>query len=141
MASFARAGSATAFWDGTSTFNQSTNPGGGVTVSAGGTSKKVIMARGAEQVTLFVTVSAATTVSLEAAHHGALTAEGNEPDASSPPADAAFGTVYYINTPCSITFASAGTVAMIIPDFEPAWVRLRSSAVATITAGFELTGD
>jgi hypothetical protein len=108
-------------------------------VAPGGTSTAVALPRGVEQVLVNITVNAATTVSLEVAHHGALTAEGNEPDQSTPPAT--FYQLYYIDTAVQIVFASAGSAAILVPDFEPAWIRLRSSGAATITAGFEVTGD
>src|SRR4051794_26328921 len=108
-------GSPTGFWDGTTVFNQSTNPGGGSTVSAGGTSKPANIGRGDDQMVIYVAVSAATTISLQVAHHGAATAEGGEPDASTPPTT--WHTLYYINsaTPVQIVAAAAGNFAIEIP--------------------------
>lgn len=108
-------------------------------VGINGVSTAAILPRGSEQIAIYVTVSAATTISVEVAHHGNLTADGQEPDQSSPPAN--FFQLYYIDSPVQIVFASAGSAAIIIPDFEPEWVRLRSSAAATITAGYEITGE
>jgi hypothetical protein len=123
-----RAGSPTAFWN-------------NAAVGVNGASSAILMARDFQQISIYVTSSAATTITVEAAHHGALTPEGNEPDASTPPAT--FGTLFYMNdaTPVRLVLAGAGTQALIVPDFAPAWIRLRSSAAATITAGFELAGD
>jgi hypothetical protein len=121
-----RTGSITSFWN-------------NAVVGVAGTSTARMVPRGSEQLAIFVTTSAATTITLQAAHHGDLTAAGNEPDESSPPTT--WFNLSYLNTPLTMTFASAGSAAMIIPDFEPAWIRLLSSAAATITAGYEITGD
>jgi hypothetical protein len=104
-----------------------------------GVSNAVNLPRGVEQVSIFITVSAATTVSLEVAHHGSLTSEGNEPDESSPPST--WFQFYYIDTPVQVAFTTPGSAVLNVPDFEPEWIRLRSSAAATITAGYEVTGD
>src|SRR5690348_9092143 len=119
-----RVGSPNKFWN-----NQA--------VLANGVSSAVILPRGSEQVVINITVSAATTVSLEVAHHGTLTPEGNEPDESNPPST--FYQLYYIDTPVQVVFTIAGSAALIVPDFEPEWIRLRSSGAATITAGYEVT--
>lgn len=123
-----RVGSPTSLWN-------------NVAVLAGGASNVINLPREGAQICIFVSVSAATTVALEVAHHGALTSEGNEPDAGVPPASSAFHPCYYINTPVEIAFTGAGKAAIIIPDFEPDWIRLTSSGAATITAGHEITGD
>lgn len=121
-----RTGSPTSFWN-------------NVAVGVAGVSNVVEVPRGAEQVAVFVTVSAATTVTVQIAHHGANTSQGSEPDHGVLPTN--FFNLYYINTACQIVFAAAGSIAMIIPDFEPNWIRLSSSAAATITAGHEVTGE
>lgn len=121
-----RTGSTTAFWN-------------SAVVGANGVSTARMVPRGSEQLAIYVTTSGATTITLQVAHHGDLTAAGNEPDESSPPAT--WFNVSYLNTPLTLTFAGAGSAAMIVPDFEPAWIRLLSSAAATITAGYEITGD
>lgn len=126
--SLRRSGSPTSFWN-------------NAAVSAGGASNKVILPRGGEQLCIFISVDAATTVSLESAHHGALTSEGNEANAGTPPDNANFHLLYYINTPIQIEFTAAGKAAIVVPDFEPSWIRLTSSGAATITAGHEITGD
>jgi len=126
MTASRRAGSPTAFWN-------------NVAVGAAGTSTPVYLPRGVEQIAIYATVSGATTLTLEAAHHGALTAEGNEPSQNNPPST--FYSVQYINTAVQLVFAGAGSIANIVPDFEPVWIRLRSAGAVTITAGFEVTGD
>lgn len=134
-------GSPTGFWDGTTTFNQVTNPGGGLTVGVGGTSKPQNIARGNDEMMIYVTVSAATTVTVEVGHHGAPTAEGSEPDAATPPAT--FHQLHYTSTatPVQLVFAGAGSFAIQIPDIAFNWIRLRTSAAANITAGWEASGD
>lgn len=123
-----RVGSPTSLWN-------------NVAVGVGGVSNPVLLPREGAQVCVFISVSAATTVSLQVAHHGALTAEGNEANAGTPPDTNSFYTLYYIDTPIQVAFTVAGKAAIIVPDFEPGWIRLSSSAAATITAGHEITGD
>lgn len=122
MANARRSGSPTSFWN-------------AAAVGAAGTSTPVEVMRDADQIAVFITVSAATTVSIECAHSGTVNADGTNTDANANN----WGQLYYIDTPAQMVFASAGAVAWIIPDFEPGWIRLRSSAAATITAGHEVT--
>lgn len=143
-----RSGTPTAFWDGTTTYNASTNPVGGVAVSAGGLSKKVRIGRDMDQVALFITNG--TTASIFTpliAHSGSLTAEGNEPDETNPPADAAFMPIYYagsvvaggIATP---SLASGVAAVLMIPDWVAGWIVLRSSGGGgPVTAGYEAVGQ
>jgi len=121
-----RTGSPTSFWNAAS-------------VGIGGNSSVVEIPRGAEQIGIYITVSAATTISAQIAHHGVLNPDGTEPDHSTLPTS--WFQLYYINTPVQIVFSSAGSAALIVPDFEPNWIRLSSSAAATITAGHEVTGE
>ncbi len=103
---------------------------------AGGFSNPVEVARGAEALAIYITVSGATTVKLQAAHSNDVTAEGVSPDAP----DTVWHDVVYTNVACSNVFSGAGSVALIIPDFVPGWIRLSSSASVTATAGYETTG-
>lgn len=122
MANARRSGSPTSFWN-------------NVSVGVSGVSTAVEVMRDSDQFCVFITSSGATTVSLEVAHSGAINADGTLTDL----VVSDWGQLYYINTPVQMVFSSAGSVAMIVPDFEPGWVRLRSSAAATITAGHEVT--
>lgn len=106
-----------------------------VAVGVGGTSTPVEVARDTDQLALFITVSAGTTITLECAHSGAIDSEGEFPDANV----GNWGALYYTNTAMQLVLAGAGSVSWIIPDFEPGWIRLKSSAAATITAGHEVT--
>ena len=121
-----RVGSPTSFWN-------------NAAVLSNGTSNVVELPRGGEQLAIFVTTSATTNITVQVAHHGALTPEGNEPDHSTLPST--WFNLYYIDTPCVLTFSGAGSQVILIPDFEPNWVRLLSSGAATITAGHEITGE
>jgi hypothetical protein len=121
-----RIGSPIAFWN-------------NAAVGINGTSAAIMLPRGGEQCAFYVTTSAATTISVQVAHHGVLSIQGVEPDESAVPTN--WFLLYYINTPAQIVFAAAGSISMIVPDFEPAWIRLQSSAAATITAGYELSGE
>lgn len=64
-----RAGDKNAFWD-------------NVAVGVNGTSNVVELPRGAEQMVLYITVGAATTVKLQATHSGDVTSEGVLPDSN-----------------------------------------------------------
>lgn len=135
-------GSPTDFWDGTTVYNAGTNPRGGTTVGIGGYSAWVNLSRGNDQMLIYATVSAAATLTLEVGHHGAATSDGNEPNAASAPASSF--PLSYINTgtPIQIVAAGAGSFAIQIPDISFQWCRLKTSAaLATVTAGWEATGE
>lgn len=117
-----RSGDLNAFWNNTS-------------VLANGVSSSVEVPRGIENLALWITVSAATDVSLEASHSGDVTSEGVLPDTNA----ANWALVYYVAEPIIVQFMVAGSACVLIPDFEPAYIRLRSSAAAIITAGWEVT--
>jgi hypothetical protein len=103
---------------------------------AGGFSNPVEIARGAEALAIYITVNGATTVKLQAAHSGDISSEGVMPDT----ADTVWHDVICTNVAASYVFAGAGSVALIIPDFVPGWIRLASSNSVTATAGYETTG-
>jgi hypothetical protein len=120
-----RRGSTTAFWN-------------NIAVGSGGVSNEVAVGREITQVAIYVNSSAATTVTIQVAHHGNLDSSGLDPDHDSVVRD--YHDLVYTNIPIQLVFASAGKQAVIIPDFEPEWLRLKSSAASTITAGWEATG-
>ena len=141
-----RSGTPTAFWDGTTAYNASTNPGGGTGVTAGGLSKKVRVGRDTDQIAVFITNGTTAGVfSLLVAHSGALTADGNEADQSTPPADANFMPVFYAGSTTAIataSLASGGTAVLMIPDWVAGWMVLRSAGGGgAITAGYEAVGQ
>jgi hypothetical protein len=103
---------------------------------ANGVSSVVKLSRGADTLALYITVSAGTTVSLEAAHSGDISAEGTLPDALDA---SSWAPVMYTNIPIQHVFSAAGSIVLLVPDFTPAFVRLRSLAAVTITAGYETT--
>jgi len=117
-----RSGSPIGFWD-------------NVAAGANSVSTAVEVMRDADQLAIFVTVSGATTISVECAHSGAVNDDGTLTDDNA----SDWGQLYYIDTPLQIAFSSAGSISLIIPDFEPGWIRLRTSNAVTITAGHEVT--
>lgn len=125
-----RVGNATAFWN-------------NVSAGAGTLSNKVHVARDITQVTIYIkNGTTGSTFDVMASHFGSLTPEGNEANYGSPPADAAFYPITYTNIPMSFTLLASATIAVIIPDFSPGWICLRSSATsAPTTAGWEGTGE
>lgn len=106
-------------------------------VGAAGVSAIVELGRGVENIAIFVTTSAATTITVSAAHSGDITAQGILPD------DAAgvFGPIKYIADPLTLVFAGAGSQVLMIPDVAFAFLQLSSSAAATITAGWMGSGE
>jgi hypothetical protein len=119
-----RSGSPTSFWN-------------NVVVSPNGVSNAVEVARRSDMIGIYVTANGATTISVEVAHTGALNADGTTNDANA----SNWGQLWYTNVEVKLVLASPGSACLLIPDFEPAWIRLKSSAGATITAGHEVTGD
>lgn len=103
--------------------------------SANSVSTAVEVMRDTDQLAIYITSSGATTISLEVAHSGAVNPDGTGSDSNA----SDWGQLYYLDTPIQIAFTSAGSLAMIVPDFEPGWIRLRTSAAATLTAGHEVT--
>jgi|SRR6476646_4394570 len=86
---------------------------------------------------VLLNVSAATTITVLAAHSSQLSASGDEPDRSTAPADSLFYPVQWNSTSSALTFAGAGTASLLIPQFIPGWVKLASSGAANIIAGYE----
>lgn len=117
-----RAGNPTSLWNNSA-------------ASAGSVSGVVELARKSSQIAFYLTVSAATLITLESAHSGGINPDGTSNDTFTPD----WGQVYYIDTPLQINFTASGSVTWIIPDFEPGWVRLRTSNAVTISAGHEVT--
>lgn len=149
-----RHGSTTAFFDGTSTFNQGTNPRGGVNVPAGAFSQPVNIGRSGDNFSFFVKVTGAPAFAtqwfLQLAQMGNESGQGVYPDQSAPPTD--WYDAYYLgtagvgnSTPIRIDIPSGGgNIMSIVPDFTNGWVRLRRSdanANCTVQAGFEVQGD
>lgn len=144
-----RHGARAGFWDGTTTFNQSTNPIGGVAVPAGATSKPVNAGRAADNFAFFITCSGAATFTLQAAMQGDFSSEGVWADESTPPAT--FFDFWYLgnsalgnSTPITLTFTTSASLATLVPDWEPMWCRLKRTdggAAVTVTAGWEIQAD
>jgi hypothetical protein len=115
-----RSGRATALWN-------------NVAAGANTFSNPVEVMRGAENLTIFVSASAATTVSVQVAHSSELSSEGVSPDSS----NVDWMDAYYLNTPVQLVLAGAAKAALLVPDFGPGWIRLKTSAAVTLTAGYE----
>ena len=99
------------------------------------------MSRSIEHLVVYVTTSAATTITLEVAPHSQLTSEGVWPEGAT-------GSTWFqlVNnavtaSPVQHVFAGAGSAAILVPDFAPGMLRLKTSGAATITAGYESIGD
>lgn len=130
-----RRGSPTAFWN-------------AAVISSGATSNGVQVGRDVNQFTFFVNSSGTGTFLLQVAHVGAFSAEGILPDPDQAPN--VWHDLWYLgtsglgnSTQVQINGTGAFTVASIVPDFEPNWVRLKCTAgtAITVTAGFEAWGD
>lgn len=114
-----RTGQAKGFWDNASAGSNST-------------STEVKLPYNIGKLAVWITSSGSTTISVECCHSGDPVG-GIQPDTNAND----WGLLYYLNTAMQVTFTSSGTVCMIIPDFEPGWIRLRTSSAVTLTAGWE----
>lgn len=110
-----------------------------VVTGAAGKSSVADIGRSTDQITIFATVSAATTISLEIAHMGDISSEGVLPEED----DSIWFPLSYINSGSntSFVFAAAGSAAWIIPDISFMHVRLSSTNSVTATAGWMAVGD
>jgi len=135
------------FFDGVTTFNQTTAPYGGVGVSTGDYSVPVQIGRAVTNLTIFVASSGTSAFKLQVAPIGDQTAEGIFPD------DVyqtyVWYDLYYLgnagsgaSTPITLSTTGAQNVAGVIPNFEPNWLRLwcTSGSSITVTAGWEVQG-
>jgi len=122
MADMRSSGSPTAFWN-------------NVAAGAGATSTAVELMRSTGQIALYITTNGATTITVECAHSGALNSDGtvNDTNASN------WGPVVLITDAIQWVANGAGRVVLLIPDFAPRWIRLKTSNAVTLTAGYEVT--
>ncbi|HMD82612.1 MAG TPA: hypothetical protein VKE92_14955 [Anaerolineales bacterium] len=139
-----RRGSRVSFWG---TINAS-NVAVGESVSANAVSRAVQVGRGTNMFCWFVSSDGASSFQLQAAHVGEFSSQGTVPD----PDDITkvWHDLWYMGNSASgnstnnlITFTGSGTIASIIPDFEPDWVRIKciTGTTVTVIAGFEAWGD
>lgn len=150
-----RHGLESGFFDGVTTFNQSTNPGGGLTVPVGATSAIVEVGRSGDNFSFYVNVTnggaPATQWWLQVAHTGTPDGQGNYP---SPPGETyQWHDAYYLGTSAAGNStkiyvdipATGGAIMSFVPDFCAGWVRLRRSdanaGTVNVIAGYEIQGD
>lgn len=125
-----RHGNLTAFWN-------------AAAVSATNTSTAVEVGRHVEDFAIYITTSAAATFYVQVGHSGSDGSEGTGVDTT----PAVWHAIAYASaSPLVLTTAAAPllSIAMIIPDFSPGWVRLYCISPAgptTVTAGFEATSS
>lgn len=143
------------FFDGTTAWNLTTNPGGGTGVGPGAVSKQAMIGRSGDNFSFYISVAGTpgftTTWQLQAAHTGSLDAQAIYPDPDTQ--TYIWHDVWYLGTTgagnstlVNITIPTGGGARMtLVPDFTPGWVRLlRSDANVgnvTVTAGYEIQGD
>lgn len=123
-----RGGNATAFWN-------------NAAVGAGGTSNAVELSRGTDHLAIYITVSGATTVTLEAAVSQQTSTEGVWTENAGSNGFATFIDSQNTASPVQYVFSGSGSACIRISDFVPRVVRLKSSAAVTATAGYETTGE
>lgn len=129
-----RYGNRVAFWG-------SADPAGVITgqaVGVGATSRKVELSQ-TRGVVISINTSAATTVSIEVANSSDQYSK-DSPNQSSDTGENWMPLYLGAGTTANkveIIFASAGNAALMVDDLVPGWIRLRSSAAVTISAGFE----
>lgn len=119
-----RYGDKNAFWD-------------NVAAGAGSASNAVQIGRRIENVAIFVTTSGATNITVEAAHSGDITSEGILPEGDG----SVWGQLRYLNDTLTLALAGAGNGVMLIPDIPFEFIRLRTSAAVTLTAGWMGQGE
>lgn len=145
-----RHGQRDGLFDGVTTFNQSTNPKGGVNVPAGATSQYVEVGRSADNACVYISASAACSFVVQVAHAGSQNADGTFPDEDQQ--TYVWHDLYYLGTVGTGNSTlvridiptGGGAIASQIPDWESGWMRLRRSdagAAVTVTAGWELQSD
>lgn len=107
--------------------------------SVGAASTVQAIPEGMETICIWLNVSAATTITVEVASDVDITAEGIESDFVAGSGN--WAPLFYNDIEVKATFTSAGIRAIIIPDFCPRYIRLKTSSAATITAGWEALGE
>jgi len=88
-----------------------------------------------------VTTNAATTISIEVAPRFTTSGEGVWSEEESGATWYTLVTPGASASPVQHVFGTAGSAAILISDFVPGQVRLKTSGAATLTAGYETIGD
>jgi hypothetical protein len=120
-----------------------------VAAGGGSFSSVVDIGRSIDNVLIFMTTGAATTITVQVAHEGDVTSEGLLPDQPSTDTYTWFDLYRAdVTDPTTaagvvkITFAGAGSGALLINDLSAAMhLRLKTSGAATITAGWQAASD
>lgn len=145
-----RHGALDGFFDGVTAYNATTNLRGGVAVNAGNVSIPVQVGRSADNFCFYVNASGASKWQLQVAHQGDQTSEGIFPDPLDANMSYSWFDVWYLGTSGSgnstaiyIDMAGAASIASLVPDWEPNWVRLKcvTGSNITVTAGWEIQSD
>lgn len=106
---------------------------------AGGASRAVQLGQAVSQFIVYLDVSDATVITIQAAHSGEPDVDGTGPQL---PESSTYKNLYWKADPMTITFTGSGSRAVIVPDFTPGWVRLTSSNSVSCLAGWEVSaGD
>jgi hypothetical protein len=135
MSDYRRYGQIVGFWG---TISPTTGLPVAEAVGVGGLSRAVYLDTAIDiGLGVLLDVGAATTITVLAAHSSQLSPSGDEPDRSTAPTASLFYPVQWNATSSALTFAGAGTAYLLIPQFIPGWVRLKSSAAANIIGGYE----
>jgi hypothetical protein len=147
-ASGLRRGSPVAFW-GTLGGTNGLVPQGASVSTGTQNSAAVQTGRGTCFLAIYVSSSVTASFNVQTAHAGAFTGQGIPPD----PDDQSFtwcNLVYLstsatgLGTPIVINGTGAWATCIIVPDFEPDWIRLQrtdSGSTASVFAGFEAWGN
>lgn len=114
-----------------------------IVVPANGFSHVTRTGWGYDNFSIYLDVSAATTITLLAAPQEPLSSEGINPDqASYEAATSEFMPLWYLDIELKWVFAGAAKRSILIPDFAPQYARLQSSGTnITITAKWLASGD
>lgn len=146
-----RHGEQDGFFDGLTTYNGTTNLRGGVTVPVGAISRNVQVGRDTTQLVIYLKASDACHFQVQVAHEGSETADDVFADVDNE--QYLWHDLWYSGTAnvgnsnvIDITIPSGGgAIAIVVPDFEPNWCRLKridsgGATLATVTGGWSGAG-
>lgn len=152
-----RHGNRLGFFDGTSTYNATTNLGGGVNVPVGAFSAPQEIGRTTNSLAVFLKVGAGAFITkwqLQASHSGGMNNSQGEPIDQDAVTQIWHDVWYYGMVPVTEPYGTqgatnvsfwlpsgGGAVVNYLPDFVSGWIRLArvdtSNAAVTVSAGWE----